>query len=198
MGLDDKFAKWHGAPREKIEWNPSINTSKCTGCGMCVVSCGRNVFDYDWCSRKAVVARPMQCLVGCSSCRSWCVFDAISFPNAERVKEFIKQNKILTNIKDELKTKCKQGDPMHKVQILGTGCPKCHKLAENVESALKQAGIAANVEKVTDINQITSFGVMMTPSLVIDGKIVASGTVPSVNDIAELLKNVGKGKCCCG
>ena len=61
---------------------------------------------------------------------------------------------------------------MKKIQILGTGCPKCKQLTANVEEAVKQLGIEADIEKVTDINQITSLGVMVTPALIVDGKIV--------------------------
>jgi Pyruvate/2-oxoacid:ferredoxin oxidoreductase delta subunit len=62
----DKFAKWKGVPRENITWHPIINTDKCTGCGMCVTTCGRNVFDFDVNQNVAVVARPLQCMVGCT------------------------------------------------------------------------------------------------------------------------------------
>jgi len=74
-----------------------------------------------------------------------------------------------------------------KIQILGTGCPKCKKLAENAEAAVKQLGINAQIEKVTDINQIMSFGVMMTPALAIDGEAKVAGKVPSVEEIKKIL-----------
>ena len=64
---------------------------------------------------------------------------------------------------------------MKKIQILGTGCPKCKKLAENAEAAAKQSGIEYELEKVTDINDIMKFGVMMTPALAIDGQVKAVG-----------------------
>jgi small redox-active disulfide protein 2 len=57
-----------------------------------------------------------------------------------------------------------------KIQILGTGCPKCRQLAENAEEAAKELGLDYELEKVKDINEIMSFGVMMTPALVLDGK----------------------------
>ena len=74
-----------------------------------------------------------------------------------------------------------------KIQVLGTGCPKCKKLAANAEEAAKELGLAAEIEKVTDIDKIIDFGVMSTPSLAIDGKIVVVGKVPSVEDIKKLL-----------
>lgn len=76
---------------------------------------------------------------------------------------------------------------MKKIQILGTGCAKCKKLAENVETAASELGIEYELVKVTDINEIMKFGVIMTPALAIDGNVKSAGKVPSVNDIKELL-----------
>lgn len=74
-----------------------------------------------------------------------------------------------------------------KIQILGTGCPKCKKLAENADTAAKALGVEYTLEKVTDINQIMAFGVMMTPALAIDGVVKAVGKVPDVEAIKKLL-----------
>ena len=63
---------------------------------------------------------------------------------------------------------------MKKIQVLGTGCPKCKKLAENAAEAAEALGVEYAMEKVTDINEITGFGVMMTPALVVDGKVSVS------------------------
>jgi small redox-active disulfide protein 2 len=76
---------------------------------------------------------------------------------------------------------------MKKIQILGTGCPKCKKLAENAEAAAKQLGVEYEIEKVTDINDIMKFGVMITPALVVDGKVKVAGKVPSVEQLKEML-----------
>jgi len=76
---------------------------------------------------------------------------------------------------------------MKKIQILGTGCPKCKKLAENAESAAKQAGIEYELEKVTEINDIMKFGVMVTPALAIDGQVKTVGKVPSPDEIKKML-----------
>ena len=76
---------------------------------------------------------------------------------------------------------------MKLIQILGPGCPKCAKLAENAEAAAREAGVEATVEKVSDIMKITSFGVMTTPGLVVDGEVKVVGKVASVEEIKELL-----------
>lgn len=76
---------------------------------------------------------------------------------------------------------------MKKIQILGTGCPKCKKLAENAEEAAKQLDIEFEVEKVTDINEMMKFGVMVTPALVVDGEVKAVGKVPSSEQIKQML-----------
>lgn len=76
---------------------------------------------------------------------------------------------------------------MRLIQILGTGCPKCEKLKKNAEEAARLAGTEAVIEKVTDIGQITSFGVMMTPALAIDGQVKAMGKVLSPQEIQKLL-----------
>jgi len=76
---------------------------------------------------------------------------------------------------------------MKKIQILGTGCPKCKKLAENAEAAAKELGIEYDIEKVTDINEIMKFGVMMTPSFAIDDKVKVVGKVLSADEIKQML-----------
>lgn len=76
---------------------------------------------------------------------------------------------------------------MKKIQILGTGCPKCKKLAENAETAAQSAGVEYELTKVTDINEIMSFGVMMTPALVIDGEVKSSGKLPDPDAIKAML-----------
>ncbi|MBN1854266.1 MAG: TM0996/MTH895 family glutaredoxin-like protein [Pirellulales bacterium] len=78
-------------------------------------------------------------------------------------------------------------DTDKRVQILGPGCAKCAKLAENARKAVAELGISAQVEKISDINVITGFGVMLTPALVIDGEIKAVGKVPSTEEIKKLL-----------
>jgi len=76
---------------------------------------------------------------------------------------------------------------MKKIQILGTGCPKCKKLTENAEAAAKMLGIEYEIQKVSDIKEIMQFGVMMTPALVVDGKVKVVGKVPSPEEIKPML-----------
>lgn len=76
---------------------------------------------------------------------------------------------------------------MKRIQILGTGCPKCKQLAENAETAAKEAGVDYELEKITQINEIMKFGVMMTPGLAVDGEVKSSGKVLSAEQIKELL-----------
>jgi len=77
---------------------------------------------------------------------------------------------------------------MKKIQILGTGCPKCKKLFEATQQAVKEGAIEADVTKVEDINEIMKFGVMMTPALVVDGEVKVVGRVPRIDEIKSLLQ----------
>lgn len=76
---------------------------------------------------------------------------------------------------------------MIKIQILGTGCPKCKKLAETTEAAVKALGLEYELTKVTDIKEIMKFGVMMTPALVVDGVVKVAGKVPNVDEIKKMI-----------
>ena len=74
-----------------------------------------------------------------------------------------------------------------KIQILGTGCPKCKKLAQHAEEAVKALGLDAEIEKVTQISDIMKFGVMTTPALVVDGTVKSVGKLLSVEEIKKQL-----------
>lgn len=76
---------------------------------------------------------------------------------------------------------------MKKIQILGTGCAKCQKLADNAKQAADNLGLDYEMEKITEINQIMAFGIMTTPGLAVDGRVLVSGKVPSPADIEKLL-----------
>ncbi len=76
---------------------------------------------------------------------------------------------------------------MKKVEVLGPGCPKCQELMKRTEQAVRELGLECQVEKVSDIMKITTYGVMMTPALVVDGEVVLVGKVPESEDIKKLL-----------
>jgi len=75
-----------------------------------------------------------------------------------------------------------------KIQILGTGCPKCAKLAELADNTARELGLEYELEKVTDINEIMEFGVMATPGLAVNGKVLSAGKIPSPERMKELLQ----------
>jgi small redox-active disulfide protein 2 len=73
------------------------------------------------------------------------------------------------------------------IKVLGTGCPKCKALEKATREAVMEAGIIADVTKVEDITDIMNYGVMITPALVVDGKVILKGRVPSVAEIKNLI-----------
>jgi small redox-active disulfide protein 2 len=75
-----------------------------------------------------------------------------------------------------------------KIHVLGPGCAKCTQLAESVAAVATELGIDYELEKVTDFNKIMTFGVMMTPGLVVDGKVKCVGKVPTSSELKEMLK----------
>lgn len=78
---------------------------------------------------------------------------------------------------------------MIKIEILGMGCPKCKQLAANAETAIKELNIQAGVSKVTGIDKITEYGVMMVPALAINGTVVSAGRVLNKDEIKKLISN---------
>ncbi|MDP8305150.1 MAG: thioredoxin family protein [Candidatus Chlorobium antarcticum] len=87
---------------------------------------------------------------------------------------------------------------MIRVKILGTGCAKCAQLAEAVHAVIVADGIAAEVEKVQDMQEIISYNVLSTPALVVDGEVRSAGRVPSSEEIRSLLASQKRGCCCKG
>ena len=77
---------------------------------------------------------------------------------------------------------------MKDVKVLGPGCPKCEELLQRTRQAADELGLECTIEKVADIIEITSYGVMMTPALVVDGHVMATGKVPSVDDLKDMLR----------
>ena len=76
---------------------------------------------------------------------------------------------------------------MLRIQVLGPGCPSCIQLASNAEAAARELGKEYELAKVTDINEIFSLGVMITPALVVDGRIVSAGSVPDVEQVKKYM-----------
>lgn len=74
-----------------------------------------------------------------------------------------------------------------KIEILGMGCPKCNQLYENAKKAVKEMGIDAELEKVSDMDKFADYGVMVTPALVIDGTVKTAGKLPSPEEIKEMI-----------
>ncbi|MEM2002605.1 MAG: thioredoxin family protein [Thermosphaera sp.] len=77
---------------------------------------------------------------------------------------------------------------MKKIEVLGSGCPKCKQTARIMQMAVEELGIQATVEKVEDINEIINRGIVATPAVVIDGKVVFSGRIPTLDEAKEALK----------
>jgi small redox-active disulfide protein 2 len=73
------------------------------------------------------------------------------------------------------------------IQILGSGCSRCHETEQRVRNAVARLGIAADIRKVTDMKEIMAFGVLGTPAVVVDGKVVSQGKVPSDDELKKLL-----------
>ena len=73
------------------------------------------------------------------------------------------------------------------IKVLGMGCTRCNDLEKHVRNALAELGVAASIEHVTDIKEIAAMGVLMTPALVIDGKVVSQGKVPSKDELKKWL-----------
>ena len=101
-----KFSEFHGIPREKIDWHPIINETKCIGCGMCVTTCGREVYKFDYESKKSNVAKPNNCMVACQTCANLCPMKAISFAEDDKTREkaqdIVKENQLLPKVRKEL------------------------------------------------------------------------------------------------
>lgn len=96
---------WHGIKREEIAWYPTVDQTKCIGCELCFVTCGRLVYEVDHEAKKALVAEPYKCMVGCSTCGNICPTNAISFPDKEMVHRVEREFKIFSLVHKEAKEK---------------------------------------------------------------------------------------------
>jgi NAD-dependent dihydropyrimidine dehydrogenase PreA subunit len=95
--------QWHGIPRENIQWHPTVVTERCIGCGMCVTSCGRGVYAFDYDGNQPVVFKPQMCMVGCTTSAAICTRDAGEFPSNGYIRQIIRERKIMRQAKDLLK-----------------------------------------------------------------------------------------------
>jgi CDP-4-dehydro-6-deoxyglucose reductase, E3 len=103
---EPKFTQpWHGIPREEIDWHPIVDVDACIGCGNCVTSCGRLVYQFDFDREKAVVAEPLHCMVGCMTCANTCPSHAISFPDPEVLKPLVNARDFRRGLRTELATR---------------------------------------------------------------------------------------------
>ena len=75
-----------------------------------------------------------------------------------------------------------------KIEILGSGCPKCKQLEANAKKAVEELKISSEIEKVTDVGEIVDYGIMSTPAIVIDGEVKAYGRIPTTEEIKKWLK----------
>jgi len=81
----------------------------------------------------------------------------------------------------------KRSKTMKTIQILGTGCAKCNKLADAADAAAQELGLEYRIEKITDMMRFADFGVMLTPALAVDGDVKVAGKVPSRDELKQLL-----------
>lgn len=93
---------WRGIPREEINWHPTVELELCIGCGICVIGCGKEVYKFDFEKNVPVVANPLNCLVGCTTCENTCPQHAISFPSMSYLHKMIKKRGLIQHSKNEL------------------------------------------------------------------------------------------------
>jgi CDP-4-dehydro-6-deoxyglucose reductase len=104
MSTNNNFTKpWHGIPRQEIPWYPTVMADRCVGCGLCVTSCGRQVYAFDYERNRPVVVAPDHCMVGCTTCATICTQDALEFPSRGFIRQLVREKKLLRHAKDELR-----------------------------------------------------------------------------------------------
>ena len=86
---------WWGIDRKQIDWYPKIDYDKCAHCGICFISCGRRVFDWDKKEDKPLVAYPYNCMVACQTCANLCPCGAIEFPDTDGIKKLLNKAKVI-------------------------------------------------------------------------------------------------------
>jgi len=105
--IDSKFAKFHRVDRDRIQWNPIVNEEKCIGCGLCVTSCGRGVYKFDYKNRKTKVVNPSNCMTACITCSNLCPVQAISFSEKNdtprnKAQRIVNDFQLIAKVKTEL------------------------------------------------------------------------------------------------
>jgi len=102
--------KWHGVDREKYQWYPIINYDACISCGLCLLTCGNNVFEWSTEKNVPTVANPGNCVIGCTTCAKLCPTSAITFPDDPKkfVRKIIFENKIYPQVRKELEERLKK------------------------------------------------------------------------------------------
>lgn len=103
MSTSNTNQLWHGIPREEIDWSPTVVSYRCHGCGLCVTSCGRKVYQFDYSNNLAIVAQPFNCMVGCSTCATICPREAIEFPSRGYIQHLIHEKHIVQQSKHMLR-----------------------------------------------------------------------------------------------
>jgi NAD-dependent dihydropyrimidine dehydrogenase PreA subunit len=122
MVKDFSKTSWHGVPRQEIPWYPKVNADACIGCELCYVTCGRDVYEIvlnESNRKKAIVERPNNCMVACSTCAMVCPTEAIAFPSRDIVWNIEREHKVLKTVRAEAKEKHEKIDIMadrHKVE----------------------------------------------------------------------------------
>lgn len=101
---------WHGIKRNKFKWHPVIDYSKCTNCGLCILSCGASVYSWSPSQNKVFIINPENCVIGCTTCGKVCPKNAITFPEdpSKFVKTAIIKYKIFPMVKKELQSRLKK------------------------------------------------------------------------------------------
>ncbi len=134
---DPKFLKpWHGIPREEIHWNPTVVEDACIGCGTCVTGCSRLVYRFDYACKKSVVADPLNCMVGCTTCANTCPTHAIRFPPLSAVFALEAKPEVRHAIEDDLIARhdqlAAQGDLPHPDRLVELRVAHIYRQAEDI------------------------------------------------------------------
>lgn len=102
ISLKKNSNTWHGIPRAEIQWQPTLIADLCNGCGLCATSCGRGVYAFDYDQYRPVLIAPEMCMVGCSTCATICEQNAIEFPSTGYIRQVIRQNMVMHQVKNML------------------------------------------------------------------------------------------------